>query len=80
MTANQIKNIIQDCATLFEFEYQEIYGNIDPYFHGNNTFSFLLYFNGKEKTVYSINEVMNNPFINGKSLNEVAEFLNVYNT
>lgn len=75
MTANQIKQTIQECATLFEFEYQGKYGNVDPYFHGNNTFSFLLYFNEQEKTVYSIDEVMNTPFIDGKSLNEVAESL-----
>lgn len=75
MTANQIKQTIQECATLFEFEYQGKYGNVDPYFHENNTFSFLLYFNEQEKTVYSIDEVMNTPFIDGKSLNEVAESL-----
>lgn len=75
MTANQIRNTIQDCATLFEFEYQGLDGNVDPYFHGDGNFSFLLYFNGEEKTVYNIDDVMNTPFIKGKSLNEIAENL-----
>jgi len=52
MTATQIKNTIQECSTLFEFEYQGKDGNVDPYFHSHDDFSFLLYFNGYEKTVY----------------------------
>jgi hypothetical protein len=75
MTANQIKDTIQECATLFEFEYQGFYGNVDPYFHEDGSFSFLLYFNGEETTVYNIDDVMNTTFINGKCLNEIAESL-----
>ncbi len=77
MTANQIKNTIQECATLFEFEYQGLDGNVDPYFHEDGSFSFLLYFNGAETTVYNIDDVMNTKFIHGKSLNEIAESLTI---
>jgi hypothetical protein len=77
MTANQIKDIIKQCATLFEFEYQGLDGNVDPYFHEDGSFSFLLYFDNEERTVYNIDDVMSTPFIKGKSLNEVAESLKI---
>lgn len=50
---------------------------IDPCFHKDGTYSYLLYFDGFEKTVYSIVDVMNTPFVCGKSLNELRDAVKV---
>lgn len=63
-----LKKKVKDCYGLVEFTYQGKDGNIDPYFHEDGTYSYLLYFDGYEKTVYSIEDVMNTRFILGKSL------------
>lgn len=63
-----LKKKVKDCYGLVEFAYQGKDGNIDPYFHEDGTYSYLLYFDGYEKTVYSIEDVMNTPFILGRSL------------
>ncbi|MBE7053394.1 MAG: hypothetical protein E7391_03865 [Ruminococcaceae bacterium] len=70
MTANEIKKFITHGHTLLGFEYKSKDGHIDPY--GD---SYLLYFDGNEQTVYSVEEVMTTPFINGKCLNDVAKEL-----
>lgn len=75
MTANEIKTFITHGHTLLGFEYGGKDGNIDPYFSEENGRSFLLYFDGNEQTVYSVEEVMTTPFINGKCLNDVAKEL-----
>ncbi|MGN0631036.1 MAG: hypothetical protein ACI4JN_06890 [Ruminococcus sp.] len=67
-----LRKKVKDCYGLVEFSYQGKDGNIDPYFHGNGNYSYLLYFDGSEKTVYSIDDVMDTPFICGKSLNEIG--------
>ncbi|WP_455249368.1 hypothetical protein [Ruminococcus sp.] len=63
-----LKKKVKDCYGLVEFTYQGKDGNIDPYFHEDGTYSYLLYFDGYEKMVYSIEDVMNTRFILGKSL------------
>ncbi|MEE1396782.1 hypothetical protein [Ruminococcus sp.] len=63
-----LKKKVKGCYGLVEFAYQGKDGNIDPYFHEDGTYSYLLYFDGHEKMVYSIEDVMNTPFILGKSL------------
>ena len=74
MSANDLlKKKVEDCYGLVEFTYHGKYGNIDPCFHKDGTYSYLLYFDGFEKTVYSIVDVMNTPFVCGKSLNELRD-------
>lgn len=72
-----LKKKVEACYGLVEFTYRGKYGNIDPYFHKDGTYSYLLYFDGFEKTVYSIEDVMNTPFVCGKSLNDLKEAVRV---
>lgn len=73
MNADKIRDRISECVTLFGFEFNGKEGNIDPCYNPNNKITeYLLYFDGNEKTVYNIEDVMNTPFIDGFSLNEIA--------
>lgn len=76
-TTDIFKKKVKDCYGLIEFSYQGKDGNVDPYFHNDGTYSYLLYFDGYEKTVYSIDDVMNTPFICGKSLNELGDTIEI---
>lgn len=68
---------VKACYGIIEFSYQGKDGNIDPYFHNNGTYSYLLFFDGYEKTVYSIDDVINTPFICGKSLKDIANDIDI---
>ena len=73
MTQADLKKMIENSIDLFEFEYDCREGNIDPYYiPETKSMEYLLYFDGNEKIVKSIEEVMNTPFIDGKSLNDLA--------
>ncbi|MEG0485164.1 MAG: hypothetical protein RR576_06930 [Oscillospiraceae bacterium] len=72
-----IKNTIVDNSTLFGFEYNGKFGNIDPCYKPNLGDTFLLFFDGREKTVCSFDEVMNEPFFSGKSLSEIANYITI---
>lgn len=78
MTADKIKSRIEECATLFGFKYNGNVGNVDPYFKPTTkSYEYVLFFNGEEQTVFDIETVMSTPFINGHSLNEIAERLEI---
>lgn len=78
MTAIDIKNRIAEMVTLFGFEYNGKEGNVDPYYlPEKKTDAFLLYYDGTEQTVYNIEDVMNTPFIEGKTLNDVADQIEI---
>ncbi|MEG0897330.1 MAG: hypothetical protein RR867_09440 [Ruthenibacterium sp.] len=77
MTAQKIQTRIAEICTLFGFEYNGKVGNIDPYYLSEGQFEFLLFFDGEEKTVTSIDAVMNEPFFDGKSLNDIAEDITI---
>lgn len=71
-TTDVFRKRVTDCSGLIEFKYDDKYGNVDPYYHGNSKYSYLLYYNGDETTVHSIDEVMEAPFIDGQSLNSLG--------
>ena len=74
MKAEKIKQTIEIGASLFGFEYKNKECNIDPcYNRKKQCQEYLLYCDGNEMTVYSIDEVMNTPFFDGHSLNEISE-------
>lgn len=74
MKAEDIRKKIAEIASLFGFEYDGKYGNVDPYYiPETNSYEFLLYYDGEETIVYDIDSVMNTPFIAGNSLNEISE-------
>ncbi len=76
--AQKIRNRIEDCVTLFGFEYNGIEGNVDPYYlPEEKRQEYLLYFNGEEQTAFDIEDVMNTPFIDGKTLSEVADKIEI---
>lgn len=77
MTAKKIADRIAEMCTLFGFEYGGKDGNVDPYFLPPDKASFLLYFDGEEQTVHSIDAVMSTPFIDGKSLNELYDQIKI---
>lgn len=78
MKADKIKKRIDDCVTLFGFEYKGKDGNVDPcYIPKEKRYEYLLYFDGKEQTVSDIESVMNTPFIMGHSLNEIADEIEI---
>lgn len=78
MNADKIKQRIGEMGTLFGFEYNGKDGNVDPYYlPETQTKEFLLFFDGKEQTVYNLDDVMSTPFIDGKTLTEVAENLEI---
>lgn len=78
MKSEIIKNRIEQCITLFGFEYNGKEGNIDPYYMPElKKTKYLLFFDGLETMVDSIDEVMLTPFINGKSLTEICNEITV---
>ncbi len=76
MSYSEIIDRISQCITLFGFEYNGIEGNIDPCYNSKRKCNeFLLYFNGQEQTVYSIEDVEKASFIDGKKLEDVFDDL-----
>ncbi len=67
-----IKETVIDNATLLGFEYKGKEGNVDPYY-SNGKNHFLLFFDGQEQVVESINDVFSTAFIMGHTLCEIAE-------
>ena len=72
MNAEKIRDRIAESVTLFSFEFNGKEGHVDPY--GN---SFLLWFEGEEKMVYSIEDVMNTPFFDGYKLLDIADKIDI---
>lgn len=68
MIAEQIKNRIDECCSLFAFKYHGKEGHVDPY----SSEEFLLWYEGVEMTVNSIDAVMNTPFFDGHTLSDIA--------
>ncbi|MBQ8298169.1 MAG: hypothetical protein IJX77_10355 [Ruminococcus sp.] len=73
MTAQQIKSRISEICSHFTFEYNEKNCGVDPFSQhkfdmwcGDNTYS-----------ANSIDEVMNLPFFDGKSLDEIATEIDI---
>jgi len=78
MKSDMIKNRIGECATLLGFQCGGIDGYIDPfYIPETDSHEYVLFFAGASKTVYKLDDVMNTPFINGKTLNEAANEIEI---
>ena len=69
---DEIKDTVLDNATIFEFTYNGKSGNIDPVYTPKGGDCFLLFFDGTEQTVNSIDDVFNTPFVNGQRLTDIA--------
>lgn len=81
MNKEEIKKIIDLYPLeLFEFEYNGKDGNIDTYYiPEKNRCEYLLYFDGNEVTVDSLDDVMKTPFVEGKTLSDISEEIIVFN-
>lgn len=81
MKADKLREILARLPTLLEFEYQGRYGNIDHYYlPETKTHKYLLYFEDESKTeilVDSLDKAMTTPFLDGKSLAEAAEQIEI---
>ena len=54
------------------FQYHGKEGHVDPYGTQDGSFSYLLWYEGDEKLVHSMDKVMDTPIFDGHSLSEIA--------
>jgi hypothetical protein len=73
MRADKIRARIDELCTLFGFTYHGKDGHVDPYSHSE----YLLFFDGREQVVHSIDEVMSTPFFDGHNLAEIADQITI---
>lgn len=79
MKKERIREIVESMVDLIDFVYDERWGNVEYiYFPEENKTKCLLYFDGYEIWVETMDEIMNTPFIDGKSFNEVADDIVFY--
>jgi len=75
MNAEELKAEIAKCYTIIYFRYCGKDGHVDPYYAVKKGYSYLLWYDGNEKLVHNIDEVMNTPFFDGHTLDEIADKL-----
>ena len=75
MSTTELKDFISKCSTMLYFRYCGKEGHVDPYYMQPNHYEYLLWYDGNEKTVHSIDAVMSAPFFDGHSLAEIADKL-----
>lgn len=74
MTVEKVKNRILEFCSHFTFEYDDKICGIDPY--NFNEFD-MWYGENVTHTASSIDEVMNKPFFDGKSLTQIADEIKI---
>lgn len=70
---NQIRKRLLEFCSLMVFQYREQEFDIDPF----SPCDFHINYNGNEFDVHSIDEVLNTPFLDGKSMKDVMGELEV---
>ena len=70
----EIKRIIEDGITVY-IKYNGEWGGVDPYYEKKIGRFYECFYKGVNTIVYNIDDAMNLPFVDGKSLNEIAEEL-----
>lgn len=76
MTLKEALEGIKKCIYQLEFEYDGRTGDIDPCYNPEKSrVEYLLYFDGYEVKVYNMDDVVNTPFIDGKSFTEAFDSL-----
>lgn len=71
MKSTELRDWIDSLTDDIEFQYQGKWGAICPF----NRQNISLCYDGKELTVSSVDEAMTEPFIDGRSLEEISEEL-----
>lgn len=69
MTKKEFKRYIESLVSEIEFTYNGKDGCVDPL----NRKSYYLIYDGESIEVHSIEEVMNTPYFDGKSLDEIFD-------
>lgn len=77
MTSKQIRDRIAEGCTLFGFEYHQKECHVDPCYTPSKGHEYLLFCDGSEYTVYTLENVMLTPFFDGKCLNDIAEDIEI---
>lgn len=73
MNAREIRDLIAVGNTLIGFDYKGKECHIDPYYiPDQKKHEYLLFFDGEEQIVNTLDEVMNIRFVDGRSLTEIA--------
>lgn len=71
--AEKVEDVVLDNQTLFGFEYNGIDGNIDPWYTPKDGQCFHLMYNGLEQDVKGFDAVLNTPFVDGHTLQELSD-------
>ena len=73
MTADSLRKELSKGWAMLVFQYRGKEGHVDPYGTQNGDFSYILWYEGDEKLVYTMEDVMNTPIFDGHSLSEIAD-------
>ena len=72
MTADSLQKELSKGWAMLVFQYHGKEGHVDPYGTQDGNFSYLLWYDGDEKLVHSMEDVMHTPIFDGHSLSEIA--------
>ena len=76
----EIKQILKSSGNLIDFKYDGRWGNMESYYYPEEKKSrYLLFFEGYDVLVESLDEALDTPFIDGKSLKDVVKDIVIYN-
>ncbi len=73
MSAQELRELIDSLTTDIEFTYDGKRGAICPF----NRQNICVTYDGSDIELSSIDDAMSEPFIDGKSLNEISELLDI---
>jgi len=74
MEIEKLKKLIEECFTIIWFKYDGIWGNVEPWIDTKTkTYTYAACYDGKNLNFHKIEDVIETPFIKGKSLKEIAE-------
>lgn len=78
MTAEKIKNRIAECISHFCFDYQNKACGVDPIYSPKDGQRFEMWYGEDDiYTAHSVDDVMTVRLFGGKSLNEIAEQIDI---
>ena len=75
----KVRKIVEEMIDLVDIKYDNRWGNIDKTYNlEKKKNQYLLYFDGYDILVESVDEVMSTPFIDGKTLSDVTKEIKIY--
>lgn len=73
MSSKKWIDVIKQQFTLVSFTYKGKDGYVDPAFVPPDHHNFILFYDGDDVEVHSVDEVFTAPFFDGKCLNDIAD-------